>query len=103
MLPGFFDQRGCGDLPTVLERDHRHHSLSEPFIWQPHDQAVEDATVPLDRLLHFFWKEKADTLEPLLFAAGIALLLLLRLPLRPKSFPRARYREGSVGPPTVRA
>ncbi len=53
-------------------------------------------------VLHFFWKEKADTLEPLLFAAGIALLLLLRLPLRPESFPRTRYRQGPVGRPTVR-
>jgi len=29
--------------------------------------------------LHFFWKEKADTLEPFLFAIAIALLLLLRV------------------------
>ena len=32
--------------------------------------------------LHFFWKAKADTLEPLLFACAIALLLLLRVRVR---------------------
>ena len=40
--------------------------------------------------LHFFWKEKADTLEPLLFATGIALLLLLRVPLR---IPPLRWQQ----------
>lgn len=32
-------------------------------------------------VLHYFWKVKADTREPLLFAGILAVLLLLRLPL----------------------
>jgi methionine sulfoxide reductase heme-binding subunit len=32
-------------------------------------------------VLHFFWKVKADTREPLLYAGALAILLLLRLPL----------------------
>ena len=35
--------------------------------------------VPLG-VLHFYWKVKADTREPLLFAAIVAILLLFRLP-----------------------
>lgn len=32
-------------------------------------------------VLHFFWKVKADTREPLIFAFVLAVLLLLRLPI----------------------
>lgn len=44
--------------------------------------------------LHFFWKVKADTQEPLVFAGVIGLLLLARVPAvqRAISWPRVRSR-----------
>jgi sulfoxide reductase heme-binding subunit YedZ len=41
-------------------------------------------------VLHYFWKVKADTARPLLFAGALALLLVLRLPVFARPRPRAR-------------
>lgn len=51
--------------------------------------------------LHFLWKVKADTREPLVFLAILAVLLSLRLPgLRPDRLLR-RWRRASRGASTV--
>jgi sulfoxide reductase heme-binding subunit YedZ len=52
-------------------------------------------------VLHFFWKEKADTREPLYFAAALAVLLLFRLPLllkRRSARKSARLTGSSTSP-----
>jgi sulfoxide reductase heme-binding subunit YedZ len=48
-------------------------------------------------VLQFFWKEKADTREPLIFAAVLAVLLLIRLPV----FKRLTARRRSPTPATA--
>ena len=53
-------------------------------------------------VLHFFWKEKADTREPLIFAAALAVLLLFRIPqfLKRAAARRATGRKGSGASPS---
>ena len=41
--------------------------------------------------LHFFWKVKADTREPLIFIAILAILFLLRMPALVPALRRARW------------
>lgn len=48
-------------------------------------------------VLHFFWKVKADTREPLIFAAVIGLLLLARVPAVQRLVSRARA-SSALGP-----
>ena len=45
-------------------------------------------------VLHFFWKVKADTREPLIFAAVVGLLLLARVPAVRRLI--SRTRAGAV-------
>ncbi len=45
-------------------------------------------------VLHFYWNVKADTREPLIFAAAIGLLLLTRLPAVRRLVSRARAGPG---------
>ena len=47
-------------------------------------------------VLHFYWLVKADTRQPLLFAAILAVLLAFRLPLGERK--KARPRVASPGP-----
>jgi methionine sulfoxide reductase heme-binding subunit len=47
--------------------------------------------------LHFYWKVKADTREPLVFAAILGVLLLARLPVVRQSLGRARRGGGTAG------
>jgi sulfoxide reductase heme-binding subunit YedZ len=49
-------------------------------------------------VLHFFWKEKADTREPLVFAAVLIALLLFRLPLLLKRKAIARKAASRSSP-----
>jgi sulfoxide reductase heme-binding subunit YedZ len=61
--------------------------------------------VPLG-VLHFYWKVKADTREPLVFAAIVALLLLFRLPwvtraLARRSAPRRLPRRATEATPAA--
>jgi sulfoxide reductase heme-binding subunit YedZ len=53
-------------------------------------------------VLHFFWKEKADTREPLIFAGVLAILLLFRVPvlLKRRAARRAPGRQGSSASPS---
>ncbi|MGH7554854.1 MAG: sulfite oxidase heme-binding subunit YedZ [Longimicrobiales bacterium] len=56
--------------------------------------------------LHFFWKVKADTREPLLFVAILAVLLLFRLPwilglLSRRSSPRQKVPSTAQPRPTA--
>jgi methionine sulfoxide reductase heme-binding subunit len=49
-------------------------------------------------ILHYFWKVRADTRMPLLFAAAFALLMLLRLrPTSTSSFGRRRRQGRWIG------
>jgi sulfoxide reductase heme-binding subunit YedZ len=41
-------------------------------------------------VLHFYWKVKADTREPLIFGAVIGLLLLVRVPAVQRMVSRAQ-------------
>jgi len=50
--------------------------------------------------LHFFWKVKADTREPLIFIALLAVLLLLRAPIvgkRTSAFRAGREKRNGGG------
>jgi methionine sulfoxide reductase heme-binding subunit len=49
-------------------------------------------------VLHFYWLVKADTREPLLFAAILAILLAFRLPLMERKRKGARPRVSSPEP-----
>lgn len=60
--------------------------------WQPLHWLVYPAAA--FAVLHFFWKAKADTREPLFWAAALAILLTVRLIAR-----LARRRRSSPSPP----
>lgn len=47
-------------------------------------------------VLHFFWKVKLDTRQPLIFAAILAFLFLVRLVRRPRRQPRRSRAPGMV-------
>ncbi len=49
-------------------------------------------------VLHFFWKVKADTREPLIFAAIVAALLLFRLPILRRTRARRPARTAVADP-----